>query len=69
VATRADISLNPATGKTPEQARDARARAWAYVFRCHESKNPAAGPSVRGDNDGTRAEEDSADESILPDWT
>jgi hypothetical protein len=25
-------------GITPEQARDARARAWAYVFKCWHAK-------------------------------
>jgi hypothetical protein len=26
---------------TPEQARDARARAWAYIFDCHAKKKTA----------------------------
>jgi hypothetical protein len=50
-----------------EQVRDARARAWAFVFRCYQSKeNPAAGPSERGDNDGKAKGGDSADGYILP---
>ena len=52
---------------TPDQACDARARAWAFVFRCYESKkNPAAGESVRGNSDGTMNKEDSACASIIP---
>jgi hypothetical protein len=52
---------------TPEQARDDRAHAWAFVFRCYDSKkNPAAGQSVRGDSDGTETKEDSACAGIIP---
>ena len=53
---------------TPEEARDVRARVWAFVFRCYESKkNPAAGQGVRGDSDGTETKEDSAYGCIIPD--
>jgi hypothetical protein len=52
----------------PDSAGDVRARAWAFAFRCYESKkNPAAGLSVRGDSDGTKTTEDSADEPIIRD--
>ena len=58
--------LRPYPGITPEQASDIRAACWAYVFRCYESrKNPAAGPSERGEHDGT-TKEDSANVSIVP---
>jgi hypothetical protein len=61
------VVLHPNVGSSSVQARDARARAWAYVFRCHESKkNPAAGPSVRGETDG-KAKSDSADVPIIRD--
>lgn len=32
MATRNEITLKSAYGPTPEQARDARARAWAFIF-------------------------------------
>jgi hypothetical protein len=61
------VTLVPTHGISPEQARDARARAWLFVFRCYESrKNPAAGQSVRGNSDGTETKEDSAYGSIIP---
>ena len=37
----------------PEQARDARARAWAYVFRRHELKK-AARPGSPDDGEGSK---------------
>jgi hypothetical protein len=50
-----------------EQTREVRARAWAFVFRCYETKkNPATGPSGRGDSDGTKIKEDSASDRIIP---
>ncbi len=37
---------------TPEQERDTRARAWAYVFDCYEAKKkagvPLAGDGMKG---------------------
>ena len=51
----------------PDSVREVRARAWAFAFRCYESKkNPAAVPSARGDSDGTTIKGDSADVFILP---
>jgi hypothetical protein len=32
------IIVTPAPGITPEQARDTRSRAWAYVFECWDAK-------------------------------
>ena len=32
------ISGSPAPGVVPEQARDARARAWMFVFECWEQR-------------------------------
>jgi len=62
---RTTVKATP--GITEEQACDARARAWAFIFRCYESKtNPAAGKSVRGDSDGTETKEVSACASIIP---
>jgi hypothetical protein len=33
--------LRPNVGTTPEQARDARARAWAFIFSCHAKRKAA----------------------------
>jgi len=33
-----DIVVKPLSGISPEQARDARARAWASVFECWHAK-------------------------------
>jgi hypothetical protein len=39
---------------SPEQARDARARAWAFVFQCWQAKKMAAEPTPQPDGrDGT----------------
>jgi hypothetical protein len=51
------IIVKPLSGISPEQARDARARAWSYVFECfdrHTKKKaaPASGPDdARKDQD------------------
>ena len=34
---------------SPEQARDARARAWAFVFQCWQAKKMAAEPTPQPD--------------------
>ena len=41
--------------------RDARARAWAFVFDCYSKKKAATSPVSRPD-DGTKVKEDSANE-------
>jgi hypothetical protein len=38
VATKTDITLRSTLGTTPEQARDARARAWVFIFDCYAKK-------------------------------
>ncbi len=58
---RAGIIVRPHPGTTPEQAREARAKAWAFVFDCHHKK--AAGANGGG-NDPTKIEEHRADASI-----
>jgi hypothetical protein len=50
------ISYTPCGDISPEQARDARARAWAFVFQCWQKKQKAA-PASRPD---TRKEEPNA---------
>lgn len=37
------IALRPNPGITTEQARDARARAWMYVFACFNRRNGQEG--------------------------
>jgi hypothetical protein len=44
------LTISPAPGITPEQARDARARAWAFIFQCHAKKNAAGVTSTNGDD-------------------
>jgi hypothetical protein len=53
------VVLCPRPDVIPDQARDVRARAWKFVFDTYARKNPAAGPSERGE-DGTKVKEDSA---------
>jgi hypothetical protein len=36
------ILVKPASGVSPEEALDARARAWAFVFQCWHAKKNAA---------------------------
>jgi hypothetical protein len=36
------VLLNSTSGLTSEQTRDARARTWAFVFRCWQEKQMAA---------------------------
>jgi hypothetical protein len=48
-----------------EMARDARARAWAYVWDCYrQNKGTATSPVSRPDS-GTKVKEDSANERII----
>ena len=54
--------LRASPGTTPKQARDTRARAWAYIFDCHVKKK-AARPG--GLDDGTKSKEDSANAPII----
>jgi hypothetical protein len=52
---------HPSSTASVEQARDIRARAWAYIFSCNEKKAAASS----GPDDGTKSKEDSADEPII----
>jgi hypothetical protein len=49
-----DIVVRALPGVTPEQTRDARARAWAFVFQCWQEKQKPAKPAPEPDgrNDG-----------------
>lgn len=48
----------------PEQAYDARARAWAFVFDCHASKK--AGVTSTGDDMREEPQNDSHAEPSVP---
>lgn len=43
---QARIPLSP----TPDQARNTRARGWAFVYDCYAKKNAAGMTSTNGDN-------------------
>ena len=43
MAAGADIAAKPSESASSEQARDARARAWAYVFECHSRRETEKG--------------------------
>jgi hypothetical protein len=51
-----DISLRPLPGVTPDQARDARARAWRFIFDCWQQKQRATAhvPTAKGCDDRKR---------------
>ena len=42
------IAVKPLPGISPEQVRDARARAWAFVFDCHMKESAAGMTSTNG---------------------
>ena len=49
---------------TPDHARDARARAWAFAFECYRTKKDARSGAP---DDGTESKEDSADAPSIQD--
>ncbi len=60
----ARIVVKPNPSINADEARDARARAWRYVFDCYERKI-AAGPSASGeDAEGGSKHDSSARPSI-----
>jgi hypothetical protein len=58
-------AARPDQSFTPEQARDARARAWAYVFDCHAKKNATGVTSTGGDNTKEGSENDFRANNII----
>jgi hypothetical protein len=67
MTSKASIRYSPLADTTPELARDARARAWAYVFSCFNRRAEQEGsptPATLG-NDGS-IKGDSADARIIP---
>jgi hypothetical protein len=53
VTARTDITVKPSREIPREQARDARARAWAFVFDCYAKKEAAR----RGGPDDVRKDQ------------
>jgi hypothetical protein len=53
------VAIRPLSSMTSEQARDARARAWSFVFQCWQKKQKAACGSrlydAEGEFNGIRA--------------
>jgi len=62
VATKTNTTIiyRPKPGLTPDQSRDARARAWRFVFDCHAKKTvtseekPASPLANRGAKKGIK---------------
>jgi hypothetical protein len=55
VAKRTDITLRSTPGTTPEQARNARARAWVFILDCHAKKTArtkGGEDAMKGSNNG-----------------
>ena len=48
------ITMTPHSGISPEQCRDARAQAWAYVFQCWREKQNAAGVTTTNGDDAMK---------------
>lgn len=48
---------SPTPNATPDLTRDARARAWAFVYDCHVKKN-AAGVDITNGDDAKGSEND-----------
>jgi hypothetical protein len=60
------ITVTPLSSISPEQARDTRARAWAFVFQCWQEKQMTTEPTPEPDcRDGTKLQGDSADAQII----
>ncbi len=54
MVTRTDITLRSTPGTTPEQARNARARAWVFIFDCYAKKTArtrGGADAMKGSND------------------
>lgn len=60
-----EIVCTPAPGITPEKARDARARAWAYVFDCFNRRNGKEGGPAKTAPDAAKENKDVRDARII----
>ncbi len=63
---KASIRVKPIPGTTTDAARDARARAWRYVFSCYEKKKAAGVPGTDGEDGMKGTEHDHPARRILP---
>jgi hypothetical protein len=66
VAARADITLKPVAGLTPEQAHSARARAWLYIWECFLRRNGKEGGPDTAPDSAKKGSNDSSAESRIP---
>ena len=60
------IVCRPEPALPPDQARNARARAWKFVFDCYYAKKSAAGVTSTNGGDGTEIKGASAYERSIP---
>ena len=58
------LTVSPAPGITPDRARDARARAWRFVFDCWEQKKAAG--EVGGDEHARKESKDVSRNQTIP---
>ena len=56
------VVVRPTPGLTPEETRNIRARAWAFVFDCHEKKK-ATRPG--GPDDAEESKNDRTDTASI----
>ncbi len=64
-ANSPNIVVKPTCALSPEQARDARARAWAFVFECHAKKRGRLADKS-GLDDAKEGSNDSRANSSIP---
>jgi hypothetical protein len=57
------ITFRPSAGATHEEAREKRARAWAFIFECWRAKQEG-GPTTAPDNPERSSDEIRARSSI-----
>jgi hypothetical protein len=62
--TNPSITYTPRPDATPERERATLADAYRFLIDTHARKYPAAGPSERGNHDGTTKEASADVESI-----
>ena len=60
------VRYTPHPNVTPEAEIDSLAKIYKFLLDAHAKKNPATGPSGRGDSDGTESRKDSASDRIIP---
>jgi hypothetical protein len=60
------VRYTPHPNVTPEAEMDALVRTYKFLLDACAKKNPATGPSGRGDSDGTETKGDSASDRIIP---